>query len=144
MNIIRRFKITELIGRCFSNFDFWFLQIFCFSFGHFWQNMAKQLKSDLASLQQVFTKTHDQFRILSASVDEVVCRFMLQNKTSYDIQANIPVSLTTFFFVYWYGFHIFLSNKKLRRVRTHHRLHFGLLIVMTRRSLVYWRRRYRR
>ncbi|KAG4075665.1 hypothetical protein HA402_003490 [Bradysia odoriphaga] len=54
--------------------------------------MARQLKSDLIRLQQVFTKTHGRFRILNSSVDEVICRFILQNKTSYDIQANIPSS----------------------------------------------------
>ncbi|XP_037026628.1 ubiquitin-conjugating enzyme E2 Q2-like [Bradysia coprophila] len=54
--------------------------------------MARQLKSDLIRLQQVFTNTHDRFRILNSSVDEVTCRFFQQNKTFYDVQANIPSS----------------------------------------------------
>lgn len=57
------------------------------------KKMARQLKSDLLNLQQVFTKTHDRFRIVRASVDEMLCRFCMQNKSFYDIQANIPVSV---------------------------------------------------
>lgn len=54
--------------------------------------MARQLKSDLQQLKQVFTKNHNKFRVLSASVDELTCRFILKNETFFDIQANITVS----------------------------------------------------
>lgn len=63
------------------------------------KKMARQLKSDLLNLQQVFTKTHDRFRIVRASVDEMLCRFCMQNKSFYDIQANIPVSVHVFIYL---------------------------------------------
>lgn len=68
--------------------------------------MARQLlKSDLFRLQQVFTKNHQKFRILSASVDEMTCRFILKNQTFFDIQANITVSFNASFFRFAFLFY---------------------------------------
>ncbi|XP_055602678.1 ubiquitin-conjugating enzyme E2 Q2-like isoform X2 [Uranotaenia lowii] len=47
------------------------------------------LKQEIKTLEQIFTKTHERFRILNASVDELSCRFIGRNGKQYDIHANI-------------------------------------------------------
>lgn len=47
------------------------------------------LKLEIKTLEQIFTKSHERFRILSASVDELSCRFIGRNGKQYDIHANI-------------------------------------------------------
>lgn len=47
------------------------------------------LKLEIKTLEQIFTKNHERFRILSASVDELSCRFIGRNGKQYDIHANI-------------------------------------------------------
>ncbi|EDS33479.1 ubiquitin-conjugating enzyme E2 q [Culex quinquefasciatus] len=47
------------------------------------------LKLEIKTLEQIFTKTHERFRILNASVDELSCRFIGRNGKQYDIHANI-------------------------------------------------------
>lgn len=47
------------------------------------------LKAEIKTLERVFPKTHDRFRILYASVDELTCRFVGKNGKVYDIHANI-------------------------------------------------------
>ncbi|KAL9698059.1 hypothetical protein quinque_001500 [Culex quinquefasciatus] len=50
------------------------------------------LKLEIKTLEQIFTKTHERFRILNASVDELSCRFIGRNGKQYDIHANITDS----------------------------------------------------
>lgn len=49
------------------------------------------LKLEIKTLERTFTKNHDRFRILHASVDELTCRFIGKNGKNYDIHANITV-----------------------------------------------------
>lgn len=57
-------------------------------------NMAclNTLKLEIKTLERIFPKTHERFRILNASVDELTCRFIGKNGKTYDIHANITVS----------------------------------------------------
>lgn len=48
-----------------------------------------RLKSEIKTLEQIFTKNHERFQILNASVDELTCRFIGKNGKKYDIHANI-------------------------------------------------------
>lgn len=56
------------------------------------------LKLEIKTLEQVFPKNHERFQIMSASVDELTCRFVGRNGKKYEIHANITVS-TLYFFV---------------------------------------------
>ncbi|XP_031637372.1 ubiquitin-conjugating enzyme E2 Q2 [Contarinia nasturtii] len=47
------------------------------------------LKLEIKTLERTFTKNHERFRILHASVDELTCRFIGKNGKNYDIHANI-------------------------------------------------------
>ncbi|XP_053690533.1 ubiquitin-conjugating enzyme E2 Q2 isoform X2 [Sabethes cyaneus] len=47
------------------------------------------LKLEIKTLEQIFTKNHERFQILNASVDELSCRFIGRNGKQYDIHANI-------------------------------------------------------
>lgn len=49
------------------------------------------LKLEIKTLERIFTKNHERFRILHASVDELTCRFVGKNGKNYDIHANITV-----------------------------------------------------
>lgn len=50
------------------------------------------LKLEIKTLERIFTKSHERFRILHASVDELTCRFVGKGGKVYDIHANITVS----------------------------------------------------
>lgn len=50
------------------------------------------LKQDIRRLEAVFHKGHKCFQMVSATVDEVVCRFLSRNGKKYDIFANFTVS----------------------------------------------------
>lgn len=47
------------------------------------------LKQEIKTLEAVFPKNHERFQIVSASVDELNCRFIGKNGKKYDIHANI-------------------------------------------------------
>ncbi|CAD7087262.1 unnamed protein product [Hermetia illucens] len=47
------------------------------------------LKLEIKTLEKTFTKSHERFQILNASVDELTCRFIGKNGKRYDIHANI-------------------------------------------------------
>ncbi|XP_055380311.1 ubiquitin-conjugating enzyme E2 Q2 [Condylostylus longicornis] len=47
------------------------------------------LKMEIKTLEKTFTKNHERFQILNASVDELTCRFISKNGKRYDIHANI-------------------------------------------------------
>lgn len=47
------------------------------------------LKLEIKTLEQVFPKNHERFQILSATVDELSCRFIGRNGKQYVIHANI-------------------------------------------------------
>lgn len=47
------------------------------------------LKLEIKTLEQVFPKNHERFQIMSASVDELSCRFVGKNGKKYEIHANI-------------------------------------------------------
>ncbi|KAG5892092.1 hypothetical protein JTB14_011992 [Gonioctena quinquepunctata] len=47
------------------------------------------LKQEIRTLESVFSKNHERFQIISASVDELSCRFIGNNGKKYDIHANI-------------------------------------------------------
>lgn len=50
------------------------------------------LKEEIKTLKKTFTKSHPVFQIISASVDELCCRFITKNGKKYEIMANITVS----------------------------------------------------
>lgn len=50
------------------------------------------LKQEIKTLESVFPKNHERFQIVSASVDELNCRFIGKNGKKYEIHANITVS----------------------------------------------------
>lgn len=56
------------------------------------------LKSEIKTLEKLFTKSHELFQIVNASVDELTCRFISKNGKKYDIHANITVSPCLIFF----------------------------------------------
>ncbi|XP_019867741.1 ubiquitin-conjugating enzyme E2 Q2 [Aethina tumida] len=47
------------------------------------------LKQEIRTLEGIFTKNHERFQIVSASVDELSCRFVGKNGKKYAIHANI-------------------------------------------------------
>nr|QUS48041.1 ubiquitin-conjugating enzyme [Holotrichia oblita] len=47
------------------------------------------LKQEIRTLESIFPKNHDRFQIVSASVDELSCRFIGRNGKKYEIHANI-------------------------------------------------------
>lgn len=47
------------------------------------------LKQEIKTLEAVFPKNHERFQIVSASVDELSCRFIGKNGKKYEIHANI-------------------------------------------------------
>ncbi|CAH1374077.1 hypothetical protein MTP99_015451 [Tenebrio molitor] len=47
------------------------------------------LKQEIRTLEGFFSKNHERFQILSASVDELSCRFIGKNGKKYEIHANI-------------------------------------------------------
>ncbi|XP_039291845.1 ubiquitin-conjugating enzyme E2 Q2 [Nilaparvata lugens] len=47
------------------------------------------LKQEIKTLEAVFPKNHERFQIVSASVDELNCRFVGRNGKKYEIHANI-------------------------------------------------------
>ena len=57
------------------------------------------LKSEIKTLEKLFTKSHELFQIVNASVDELTCRFISKNGKKYDIHANITVSPYLIFFL---------------------------------------------
>lgn len=57
------------------------------------------LKLEIKTLERTFTKNHERFRILHASVDELTCRFIGKNGKNYDIHANITVIIPFHFFL---------------------------------------------
>uniref|UniRef100_A0A0B6ZLZ8 UBC core domain-containing protein n=1 Tax=Arion vulgaris TaxID=1028688 RepID=A0A0B6ZLZ8_9EUPU len=48
-----------------------------------------RLKEDIRILETTFTTTHSRFQILTATVDELTCRFVGKDGETYDIHANI-------------------------------------------------------
>ena len=57
----------------------------------------KELKLEIEYLKKIFPETHNVFRIVSASVDDVTCLFCDLNET---ISCNITVSYIFFGNVY--------------------------------------------
>lgn len=54
------------------------------------------LKQEIRTLESIFPKNHERFQIVSASVDELSCRFIGKNGKRYEIHANITVSTISF------------------------------------------------
>jgi ubiquitin-conjugating enzyme E2 Q len=50
------------------------------------------LKQEIKTLEMVFPKGHERFQVISASVDELTCRFIGRNGKRFDIHANITES----------------------------------------------------
>lgn len=50
------------------------------------------LKLEIKTLEKLFSKSHELFQIVNASVDELTCRFISKNGKKTDIHANITVS----------------------------------------------------
>jgi hypothetical protein len=50
----------------------------------------------LKQLELTFPKTHDKFQVISATVDEISCRFIVNNGKKYEFHANIPVFINHF------------------------------------------------
>jgi ubiquitin-conjugating enzyme E2 Q len=46
------------------------------------------LKQDIKKLEAIFPKTHDRFQMITATVDEVTCRFIGRHGKRFDIHAN--------------------------------------------------------
>lgn len=54
------------------------------------------LKLEIKTLEKTFTRAHERFQIINASVDELTCRFIGRNGKKFDIHANITVSFLIF------------------------------------------------
>lgn len=52
-----------------------------------------KLKADIKRLEKTFPKSHDRFQVISATVDEISCRFIASNGKKFEIHANITVSV---------------------------------------------------
>ena len=52
----------------------------------------KVLKEEIRSLEATFPRTHPRLQIISASVDELTCRFVDPSTRKHTIHANITVS----------------------------------------------------
>lgn len=70
------------------------------------------LKLEIKTLEKTFTRAHERFQIINASVDELTCRFIGRNGKKFDVHANLTVS--------------FLSQFSL-----HQQLYFTSLLVNT-------------
>lgn len=53
------------------------------------------LKQEIKTLEAVFPKNHERFQIVSASVDELNCKFVGKNGKRYEIHANITETYPT-------------------------------------------------
>ena len=53
-----------------------------------------RLKEDIKFLETTFSKNHERFQVISASVDEIACRFIGRNGEKLVINANITVSIS--------------------------------------------------
>lgn len=58
------------------------------------------LKQEIKTLEAVFPKNHERFQIVSASVDELNCKFVGKNGKRYEIHANITVSPTVLLIIF--------------------------------------------
>ncbi|KAL5277674.1 UBE2Q1 family protein [Megaselia abdita] len=47
------------------------------------------LKLEIKTLEKTFTRAHERFQIINASVDELTCRFIGRNGKKFDVHANI-------------------------------------------------------
>ena len=57
----------------------------------------KVLKEEIRNLEATFPRTHPMLQIISASVDELTCRFIDPSNRKHTIHANITVIQFTFF-----------------------------------------------
>ncbi|BFZ01641.1 hypothetical protein BsWGS_04675 [Bradybaena similaris] len=48
-----------------------------------------RLKEDIGTLETLFPSTHGRFQILTATLDEVTCRFIGRSGETYEIQSNV-------------------------------------------------------
>uniref|UniRef100_A0A0B6ZX54 RWD domain-containing protein n=1 Tax=Arion vulgaris TaxID=1028688 RepID=A0A0B6ZX54_9EUPU len=48
-----------------------------------------RLKEDIRVLETAFPRVHNRFQVLTATVDELTCRFIGRNGEKFDVQANI-------------------------------------------------------
>lgn len=70
------------------------------------------LKSEIKTLEKLFSKSHEVFQIVNASVDELTCRFISKNGKKTDIHANITVSFESIFDFFLFSFaQCFLKKK---------------------------------
>lgn len=67
------------------------------------------LKAEIKTLEKLFSKSHEVFQIVNASVDELTCRFISKSGKKYDIHANITVSP---FLIFSHFLSLVVSKKK--------------------------------
>lgn len=70
------------------------------------------LKSEIKTLEKLFSKSHEVFQIVNASVDELTCRFISKNGKKTDIHANITVSFESIFDFFSLFFRSMFPRKK--------------------------------
>lgn len=70
------------------------------------------LKSEIKTLEKLFSKSHEVFQIVNASVDELTCRFISKNGKKTDIHANITVSFESIFDFFLSFLSLDVSSKK--------------------------------
>jgi len=51
------------------------------------------LKQEIRTIEKIFTKNNERFQVATASVDEIVCRFVGKNNRKFEITANITVCI---------------------------------------------------
>jgi len=64
------------------------------------------LKLEIRAIDKVFPKSHERFRTITASVDELICHFIGSNGQKHEITANITVIMILTIF--------YLSDKHAR------------------------------
>ena len=53
------------------------------------------LKKEIKFLQKIFPRTHQNFRIISASLDDITCHFIGKNGEIHPVLCNITVCTTS-------------------------------------------------
>jgi hypothetical protein len=74
------------------------------------------LKQEIKTLEKLFSKSHERFQIVNASVDELTCRFISKSGKKTDIHANITVSPCLIFSSFYFLFDVPQHGKKKEKM----------------------------
>lgn len=94
--------VDKIVAKFSCDWSAWYSECTSKLFSYCFAVMAclNTLKLEIKTLEKIFTKNHERFRILNASVDELTCRFVGKGGKLYDIHANITVSANQVFILF--------------------------------------------